>query len=191
MTFWTSKLGNKFFKAEIEDNEQIFKAQLDQLRRLTHNYSCADCGQQPTVWASVNLGVFLCMRCASIHRGIGTHISIPKGCTGTYLWGPDEIERMTCRGNEYCIQIYGGTYDRPSQDDTDETWRQYIINKYEHEKYVNSFSSPQLVHCSSSDSLSEVQQNTTELKRSQIEGHQLNSSIPAQHDEDFFARYGL
>ena len=191
MTFWTSKLGNKFFKAEIEDNEQIFKAQLDQLRRLPHNYSCADCGQQPTVWASVNLGVFLCMRCASIHRGIGTHISIPKGCTGTYLWGPDEIERMSSRGNEYCVQIYGGTNDRPSQDDSDETWRRYIINKYQHEKFVNRSSSPQLCHCASIDTLCEVKQNANELKGSQIEGFQLEAFTPAKHDEEFFASYGL
>lgn len=136
MRFWISKLGNKYVRAEVEDNEQLFKSQLIELRRLPHNRYCADCGQQPTVWASVNIGCFLCLRCGSIHRGIGTHISIPKGCTGTYLWGPDEIERMKSRGNEYCEQMYGGNLERPSPDASDETWRTYIVNKYEYKKYT-------------------------------------------------------
>ena len=84
MEYWTSKLGTKYLKSEIESNEASNKAQVDELRRISTNRRCADCGSEPTVWASVNLGVFLCIRCGSIHRGIGTHISIPKGCTGKF-----------------------------------------------------------------------------------------------------------
>jgi len=83
----------------------------------------------------VNIGIFLCMRCGSIHRGVGTHISIPKGCTGTYLWGPDEIERMKLRGNQYCAETYGGEMHRPSQSASDEEWRRFIIDKYEHRRF--------------------------------------------------------
>jgi hypothetical protein len=83
MAYWTSKLGNKYLKATIDEDEGASKARLDQMRRMPTNRRCADCGLEPTVWASVNLGVFLCIRCGSLHRGIGTHISVPKGCTGT------------------------------------------------------------------------------------------------------------
>merc|ERR1719354_322963 len=106
MALWSSKLGKKYPKAEIEKHEIETKKELDKLRRLPENRTCADCGTEPTVWASVNLGVFLCIRCASIHRGIGTHISIPKGCTGTYLWGPDELENMRSKGNFHCEVHY-------------------------------------------------------------------------------------
>lgn len=64
------------------------------LRRRPENARCADCGAKGTVWAIVNHGVFVCLRCASLHRSLGTHISVPKGCTGTYLWGADELARM-------------------------------------------------------------------------------------------------
>ena len=218
MTYWTSKLGNKYLKTEIEANDQLFKSQLDQLRRKQpHNRSCADCGQKSTVWASVNIGVFLCIRCGSIHRGIGTHISIPKGCTGTYLWGPDEIERMTSLGNEYCAQFYGGLEERPSYDASDETWRTYIRNKYEHKKYMKSIrgeggvlkhQQPQHVakcnhidteipclnkkikNVSKKSKAILLKKNNREEKKEAISNNGKTSNCD-QEEEDFFAQYGL
>jgi hypothetical protein len=54
-------------------------SELKQLLQREGNKVCADCqdtspGGRPT-WASVNLGVFICMRCAGTHRGLGAHIS--------------------------------------------------------------------------------------------------------------------
>ncbi len=64
------------------------KKQLAALRALLEqpgNRSCADCtsggaGGRAT-WASINTGVFICMRCAGHHRGLGVHIS--KVCPST------------------------------------------------------------------------------------------------------------
>merc|ERR1719271_970503 len=67
---------------------------LKQLRSDPRNACCADCGRASNNWASVNLGVFLCDRCADVHRALGTHISKVKACSGSDLWGPDEITRM-------------------------------------------------------------------------------------------------
>ena len=131
-TMWRSKLGKEYNKAEIERNEGKLHAKLNELRHLPENRICADCGSNGTVWASVNLGVFLCFRCASVHRGIGTHISLPKGCTGTYLWGPDEIGNMKAMGNRKAKEIYGtGDGIRPSLEASEADWKQFIINKYE------------------------------------------------------------
>merc|ERR1712232_623060 len=78
------------------------------LRHDPANRDCADCGAKGcTMWASVNLGVFLCITCGSHHRSLGTHISKPKGCTGTYWWGPDELENMKTIGNTEARKIYG------------------------------------------------------------------------------------
>lgn len=135
---WSSKLGNRYDMSVIERNDARTKRELDRLRLLPANRICADCGNGQTVWASVNLGVFLCIRCGSHHRGIGTHISKPKGCNGTYLWGPDEIERMASIGNERAHQIYGPASEsaRPAPDASDTVWRQFLVDKYEKKRFA-------------------------------------------------------
>jgi hypothetical protein len=136
MAMWRSKLGTDYPKEEMDRDEKKHKAELDRLRKLPGNRHCADCGANGTVWASVNLGVFLCMSCGSHHRGMGTHISLPKGCTGTYMWGPDEIERMAAIGNTKAARMYGGDDQRPAKTAPDSQWRQYIVDKYEHGKFM-------------------------------------------------------
>lgn len=44
-------------------------------------------------WASYSLGVFLCIRCAGIHRKMGTHISKVKSITMDQ-WTSEQIEVM-------------------------------------------------------------------------------------------------
>lgn len=134
---WRSKLGNEFPKEEIDRDEKKHKAELDRLRKLPANRNCADCGEYGTHWASVNLGVFLCMNCGAHHVGMGTHISLPKECcTGAYLWGPDEIQRLKETGNAKAADIFGGLAQRPLKTAPHWQWRQYITDKYEHKKFA-------------------------------------------------------
>ena len=59
---WRSKLGTDYVKEYMEKNEQRLFKELQEIRDLPENRTCADCGTRGTVvWASVNLGVFLCM----------------------------------------------------------------------------------------------------------------------------------
>lgn len=62
----------------MEQNIQQLAA-LKKLLDLPHNKQCADCvgggGAARASWASINIGVFICMRCAGIHRGLGVHVS--------------------------------------------------------------------------------------------------------------------
>ena len=39
------------------------------------NSVCADCGSPEPDWASLNLGVLLCIECSGIHRKKGVHVS--------------------------------------------------------------------------------------------------------------------
>ena len=41
-------------------------------------------------WASWNLGVFLCIRCAGIHRNLGVHISKVKS-VNLDTWTPEQL----------------------------------------------------------------------------------------------------
>ncbi|KAM7266617.1 hypothetical protein ACFE04_004514 [Oxalis oulophora] len=45
------------------------------LRRVCGNDKCADCGSSKPDWASLNLGVLVCIECSRVHRNLGVHIS--------------------------------------------------------------------------------------------------------------------
>lgn len=46
-----------------------------ELAPLPGNDTCADCPSRNPDWASINLGVLLCLRCSGLHRQLGTHIT--------------------------------------------------------------------------------------------------------------------
>ncbi|KAI9673006.1 MAG: hypothetical protein M1817_003170 [Caeruleum heppii] len=78
-----------------EKNQQTIKT----LLKLEGNKSCADCkrNKHPR-WASWNLGVFVCIRCSGIHRGMGTHISRVKS-VDLDAWTDEQLQSVLQWGN--------------------------------------------------------------------------------------------
>ncbi|OBW63782.1 MAG: Uncharacterized protein AUREO_061510 [Aureobasidium pullulans] len=76
-------------------NQQTLKS----LVKLEGNKSCADCkrNKHPR-WASWNLGIFICIRCSGIHRGMGTHISRVKS-VDLDSWTDEQLQSMLKWGN--------------------------------------------------------------------------------------------
>jgi len=51
------------------------KSPTDKLKLMPGNDRCADCGRLGPDWSAKNHGVIVCIRCAGVHRKLGTHVS--------------------------------------------------------------------------------------------------------------------
>jgi Arf-GAP/coiled-coil/ANK repeat/PH domain-containing protein len=59
---------------------------------------CADCGSLDPTWASMNLGILICIECSGIHRSLGTHISKVRSLT-LDKWTPYSLQLLSEIGN--------------------------------------------------------------------------------------------
>ncbi|KAK4165218.1 hypothetical protein QBC43DRAFT_343926 [Cladorrhinum sp. PSN259] len=63
------------------------------------NSLCCDCNAPSPQWASPKFGIFICLSCAGVHRGLGVHISFVRSISMD-AFKSAEIERMRLGGNE-------------------------------------------------------------------------------------------
>jgi len=76
-----------------------------ELKALPGNNRCVDCGLPSPEWASVTLGVFMCLECSGQHRSLGTHISFVRSVRMD-SWSPPQIEKMRASGgNDACREF--------------------------------------------------------------------------------------
>ncbi|KAJ6387447.1 hypothetical protein OIU78_017211 [Salix suchowensis] len=106
---------------------------LEGLLKLRENRECADCHSKAPRWASVNLGIFICMQCSGIHRGLGVHISQVRSTT-LDTWLPEQVAFMQSvgngRSNDYWEAELPGNFDRSGTD-------RFIHAKYGEKRWVS------------------------------------------------------
>uniref|UniRef100_A0A665UPX3 Arf-GAP with coiled-coil, ANK repeat and PH domain-containing protein n=1 Tax=Echeneis naucrates TaxID=173247 RepID=A0A665UPX3_ECHNA len=82
---------------------------LQRIQCLPGNEQCCDCGQADPRWASINLGILLCIECSGIHRSLGVHCSKVRSLT-LDSWEPELLKLMCELGNSVINHIYEGSY---------------------------------------------------------------------------------
>ncbi|XP_071383916.1 stromal membrane-associated protein 2 isoform X2 [Centroberyx affinis] len=114
-----------------------YQAVLNSLLALEENKFCADCESKGPRWASWNLGIFICIRCAGIHRNLGVHISKVKS-VNLDQWTQEQIQCVQEMGNAKAKRLYEAflpeCFQRP---ETDQSAEIFIRDKYDKKKYMD------------------------------------------------------
>uniref|UniRef100_A0A0D9XFI4 ADP-ribosylation factor GTPase-activating protein AGD3 n=1 Tax=Leersia perrieri TaxID=77586 RepID=A0A0D9XFI4_9ORYZ len=80
---------------------------IDLLRKVVGNNICADCGAAEPDWASLNIGILLCIECSGVHRNLGVHISKVRSLTlDVRVWEPSVINLFQSLGNTFANTIW-------------------------------------------------------------------------------------
>jgi len=115
-----------------EKSQQI----LSELLKDEDNKYCVDCDAKGPRWASWNLGVFLCIRCAGVHRNLGVHISKVKS-VNLDSWSPEQVAYMQLMGNSKARAVYEANLpDNFKRPHIDSALEAFVRAKYEHKKYL-------------------------------------------------------
>ncbi|KAL3650645.1 ADP-ribosylation factor GTPase-activating protein agd4 [Castilleja foliolosa] len=77
------------------------------LREVPGNDQCAECSAPDPDWASLNLGILMCIECSGIHRNLGVHISKVRSVTlDVRVWDPTVLDLFKALGNAYCNSVW-------------------------------------------------------------------------------------
>ncbi|XP_066583474.1 arf-GAP with coiled-coil, ANK repeat and PH domain-containing protein 2 [Prorops nasuta] len=77
----------------------------EQLLKIPGNDACCDCGNPYPKWASINLGITLCIECSGVHRSLGVHYSKVRSLT-LDDWEPEILKVMAELGNTVINNVY-------------------------------------------------------------------------------------
>merc|ERR1711959_708107 len=122
-------------KAPPKENEQYIN-QLKRLCKLPENNQCVDCPARGPRWASVNLGVFLCLQCSGIHRNLGVHVSKVRSIS-LDSWNKVQTERMTVIGNKVGNKFWAANAPPKPNTDSVRELERYIQSKYRDRMWIN------------------------------------------------------
>ncbi|OMP82306.1 ADP-ribosylation factor GTPase-activating protein GCS1 [Diplodia seriata] len=125
------------------------RSKLLEIQKENGNNSCVDCNAPSPQWASPKFGIFMCLNCSGIHRGLGVHISFIRSITMDAFKGA-ELERMRDGGNKpwqdffnkhESNQLEGRTFDDCTineryDSEAGEEWKERLTAKVEGKEYV-------------------------------------------------------
>ncbi|XP_028266331.1 arf-GAP with coiled-coil, ANK repeat and PH domain-containing protein 3 isoform X2 [Parambassis ranga] len=122
---------------------------LQRIQSLPGNQQCCDCGQADPRWASINLGILLCIECSGIHRSLGVHCSKVRSLT-LDSWEPELLKLMCELGNSIINHIYEGSFQdqglkKPLPSSSRQEKEAWIKAKYVEKKFLKRLGSTEIL----------------------------------------------
>ncbi|CAL4063551.1 unnamed protein product, partial [Meganyctiphanes norvegica] len=101
------------------------------------NLHCIDCDTSNPEWASINLGILMCIECSGIHRNLGSHISKVRSLD-LDEWLPGPLSVMMALGNETGNSIWEAhpSQGKPNPHSSREDKEHWIRTKYEKKAFI-------------------------------------------------------
>uniref|UniRef100_A0A0P6EXW1 Arf-GAP with GTPase, ANK repeat and PH domain-containing protein n=2 Tax=Daphnia magna TaxID=35525 RepID=A0A0P6EXW1_9CRUS len=134
----SSLQGNESSKSKSRMNSLVDAASIQSLRStVIGNANCADCDAPNPDWASLNLGVLVCIECSGIHRNLGSHISRVRSLD-LDEWPPGHIAVMLGLGNTLSNSIWEARIRgvKPGPQSSRDDKERWIRAKYEHKEFL-------------------------------------------------------
>ncbi|KAE8353723.1 hypothetical protein BDV28DRAFT_101423 [Aspergillus coremiiformis] len=162
---------------QAAQNQQTIKG----LLKLEHNKICADCkrNKHPR-WASWNLGIFVCIRCSGIHRGMGTHISRVKS-VDLDSWTDEQLQSVLRWGNSRANKYWEAKL-APGHVPSEAKIENFIRTKYESKRWImdGPMPDPSTLDDGDDDPLAVVQEKA-KIERSASQRVATSSQPPVAH----------
>ncbi|XP_034472485.1 centaurin-gamma-1A isoform X2 [Drosophila innubila] len=120
-------------------------------QRVPGNGHCVDCAAPNPEWASLNLGVLMCIECSGIHRNLGSHISKVRSL-GLDDWPAPHLSVMLAIGNSLANSVWeSNTRQRvkPTALANHEEKERWIRSKYEAKEFLTPLGSGNHANASS------------------------------------------